>query len=535
MPRNVNSYDSESVTLQKMTQAAGTRLVVASIAPILMSTMPFTPRNSYRAPRLVNPSSTWRSLVAATLLVASQGLALCQPVSAPPATGTVPTALSAASSSAGFDWREQYAYSLGVQAYLYLFPWSYMPGPRWVLTQSIEHQANRFQHVRRLENADKINGGAPNNDALYSRAWLWVGDEPVILTVPEIRDRYYTMELVDFMGDNFDYVGVRTTGAGAGNYAITGPHWHGTLPPGVKALHASSTPWAFVMGRTAVRDAADLPAVMAIQDQYRLTPLSQWGKPEASAPPQAPIWQPLDRKSDPLADWKNINRALAEVPPDPRDSELMHGFSHIGIGAGRDIEKLDPSTLRGLARAAADGFRIVNQAFASGYAQTQVNGWNYPPPAIGRPTATRDWLLRAVQMQAGFVANDPAEAMYLNVSLDSKGQPLTGESRYEVRFAPGGLPKVGAFWSVTLYNPRFNLVANPIDRYSLGDRSPLRYNNDGSLTFYLQQQNPGPDKENNWIPSPAGRFLLILRAYLPGADLLAQTWKPPAIVSVTLP
>lgn len=481
---------------------------------------------------------TSHALRAASALIALLGCAALNAQTsakaAAPATLPASAPLMAASAPkppvAAFDWREQYAYAIGVQAYLYLYPWSYMPEARWTRTATIEHKPNRFHHVRHLEDANKTSGGAPNNDALYSRAWLYVKDEPVILTVPAIKNRYYTMEIVDFMGDNFDYVGQRTTGDKAGHYAIAAKGWKGKLPAGVKLLQRSSTPWAFIMGRTFVQDAADLPNVHAIQDQYKITPLSQWGKATPAVITYPEIWKPLDRKTDPLAEWKTISRTLTEVPTDPQDAGLMKTFSQIGLVPGADIDALDASTKRGLARAAVDGFRIVAQGISTGHLQKKVNGWNYPPAAIGRPTPTRDWLFRAMQMLAGFVANDPEEAIYLNVALDESGKPLSGDQKYEVRFAPGGQPKVKAFWSITMYNPQFNLVANPINRFSLGDRSAMKPNADGSLTMYLQKDSPGPDKESNWLPTPNGRFLMFMRTYLPGPDLLAQTWQPPKIV-----
>lgn len=431
-----------------------------------------------------------------------------------------------------FDWREQNAYTLGVQAYIYAFPWAYMPGARWLRTESIGRRANRFDHIRKLEDASHLSGGAPNNDTLYSRAWVYLKDEPIILSVPEIRDRYYTMEIVDFMGDNFAYVGVRTTGTGPGNYAIMGPDWKGTLPDGVTPLPPSSTPWATILGRTFLKDQNDLNAVFAIQDQYKLTPLSQWGKPDAKPPVVPEIWEPLDPKSDPLAEWKTINRAMADVPPPARDADLLQAFARIGVGPNLDVEAEDPSTKRGLARAAVDGKKIIADAFAAGYAQKQVNGWSYPPPATGRPTPTRDWLLRAIQMLAGFVANDPEEAIYLNVALDEDGKPLSGANRYEIRFQKGGQPKVDAFWSITMYNTKYNLVDNSINRYSLGDRSSMKTAADGSVTIYVQKDSPGPDKEANWLPSPEGPFFLIMRAYLPADDLVKQTWVPPSVKRV---
>ena len=262
------------------------------------------------------------------------------------------------------DWREQNAYTLGVQAYLYSFPWAYMPDARWTRTEAIDRQVNRFHHIRKLEDASHLNGGAPNNDTLYSRAWLYVKDEPVILTVPEISDRYYTMEIVDFMGDNFAYVGTRATGTKAGDYAIVGPGWTGTLPAGVKQLPPSSTPWVTILGRTFVKDEADLKNVFAIQDQYKLTRLSEWGKSATSQPKGAEIWKPLDPKTEPLAEWKTINRAMVEVPPAANDADLIQSFARIGVGPGLDVDAQDPATKRGLARAAVDGKKIIAEAFA---------------------------------------------------------------------------------------------------------------------------------------------------------------------------
>ncbi len=441
-------------------------------------------------------------------------------------------ALKAPAEDSAPDWREMNAYALGVQAYIYTFPWSYMTDQRWFRSADVGHQANRLFHFRDLKDASHVDGGSPNNDTLYSRSWLYLKDEPVILSVPAISDRYHSVELTDYMDDNFAHVGTRTTGDGAGTFAIIGPGWKGSLPAGVTALLPSSTPWAFLQVRTAVKDASDLDAAHAIQDRYKLTPLSQWENPAASPVKSGEIWQPLDRAAHPLNEWRTINRAMVEVPADPRDADLLQSFARIGVGPGLDVDKLDASTKRGLARAAVDGRTIINGAFAGGYRQTNVNGWNYPPPETGRMTQTRDWLLRALHPAAGFNANDPIEAVYLNVSVDGDGKKLSGANRYVIHFAKGAEPKVKAFWSLTTYNLKYNLVANPINRYSVGDRSGLKRDADGGLTIYLQKDSPGADKESNWLPAPDGPFFLFLRAYLPGEDIVNQTWQPPKIRAV---
>lgn len=430
------------------------------------------------------------------------------------------------------DAREQAAYTQGLKAYIYAFPYAYMPDARWTRTEKIDHKANTFHHVRNLEDANHLNGGAPNNDTLYSRAWVYLQDEPVILSVPAISDRYYTHEIVDFMGDNFAYVGTRATGVKAGNYAIIGPNWKGTLPPGVVALPPGATPWATILARTFVKNAGELDTVHAIQDQYKLTPLSQWGSANPTQPKGAIIWEPVNPKTDPLGEWKSITRAMVENPPPASDAAIIASMTALGVGPGMDVDKLDPATKAGLARAAVDGKRQIAKAFADGYKQTVVNGWNYPPKETGRPTPTRDWLFRDVQMLAGFVANDPIEAVYLNVSLDGSGAPLTGKHNYTITFPKGGLPDVKAFWSITMYNPKYNLVANPINRFSLGDRSGLKTNADGSTTIYLQNTAPAADKSSNWLPAPDGDFFLIMRTYLPGPAIINQTWQPPVIAKI---
>jgi hypothetical protein len=224
-----------------------------------------------------------------------------------------------------------------------------------------------------------------------------------------------------------------------------------------------------------------------------------------------------------------INRAMLEIPAETRDADMLQSFARIGVGPGLDVDAQDASTKRGLARAVTDGRKIIAGAFAAGYGQTNVNGWNYPPRATGRLTPTRDWLLRAVQLLAGFVVNDPIEATYLNVSVDGEGKPLSGTNRYAIHFDEGGQPKVKAFWSVTMYNLQYNLVANPIDRYSIGDRSGMKPDADGGLPIYVQKDSPGSDKESNWLPAADGPFFLVLRTYLPGEDIVNQTWQPPRI------
>ena len=441
------------------------------------------------------------------------------------------------------DWREQYAYTLGVQAYVFGFPYIYLPSLRhnWVTVpkpaDGVTPYAplNHFFHVRRLADADYRDGGSPNNDTLYSIAWVDVSKEPVILSHPDMGTRYFTFEIASLDSDNFAYVGLRTTGSQGGSFAIVGPRWQGSLPENVTALPASRTNSVLIIGRTLVDGTADLPAVNSLQDQYTLVPLSYWGKKDAVLPASREVWAPFDPKTDPLAEWKTMNRAMTEDPPEARLVKLVELFGQIGIGPGKDVETLDEATKRGLARAAVDGRALLNDALRSGQLGSRVNGWNVPPAGMGRAGLNDDFLLRAaVQSLGGIIANDPEEAMYLNTTLDASGQPLDGGKAYIMRFPPGQLPPVGAFWSVTMYDPTYNLVANPLDRYSIGNRTGgLQQDADGGLTIYIQGTSPGKDKESNCLPSPtSGPYLMILRTYMPSPEIIERRWSPPGIAAV---
>lgn len=442
----------------------------------------------------------------------------------------------------GTDWREEYAYTLGVQAYIFGYPWIYMSALRYQWTSQYVNEdtayapVNHFWHAPRLVNAKWRDGGSPNNDTLYSMAWVDLSKEPVILSVPDTGERYYTMQLTGMDSDNFAYVGQRTNGNKAGHYAIVGPQWKGQLPKGVKALPPSSSPWVLIWGRTLITGEQDMAAAQAVMQQYKLTPLSLWGKKDAKAPESRDVWAPADAATDPLAHWKTMNRAMAENPPSARHAVLLKNFARIGVGAGLDVDKMDDATKRGLIRAAREGWRQLNASASTSYRmKTVAGGWRYPPSIMGRPGLDDDFIVRGgLQSLIGIVANDPEESVYLNTRSDAQGKLLHGDKRYVMRFSPGQLPDVKSFWSLTMYGFDRNFVDNAIDRYSLGDRTPgLKKDADGGLTFYIQADSPGAGKEGNWLPSSKGKpFYLILRGYIPGKPLLDQTWTPPGLIEV---
>jgi hypothetical protein len=438
------------------------------------------------------------------------------------------------------NWKEEYAFTLGVQAYTYAFPWYYNQLLRWMwVTQpprnarSASMPMNTFWNGRNLTNAEHRDGGSPNNDTLYSVAWVDVSKEPIIISMPEMKDRYWSIELAGFDADNFDYIGTRATGGRGGHYLVAGPNWKGTVPKGVKAVAPSHTPMFLALVRTMVAGPQDLDAVHKLQDQFKLTPLSLWGKPGAKLPENRDVWAPYPRKDDPLADWKTINRAMAENPPPARDDVLVHMFATIHVGPGQDVEKADEATRRGLARALDAGKRMVTGAATKFADVTEVNGWSYFPPEHGRYGTVGNYIGRAATASlAGIVTNDLVEAMYPLANYDANGEHLNGAHKYTLRFAKDGLPPVNAFWSLTAYGMDYNLVDNPINRYSLGDRSNLKRDPDGGITLYVQKDSPGPDLESNWLPSGERDFYLVVRLYLPKPEALDGRWRLPALQRV---
>lgn len=436
------------------------------------------------------------------------------------------------------DWRAEYAYTAGVQAFIYGFPYISYAGLRhaWVTTKRdpgvVPYAAvNHFWHAGRTLDASYRDGGSPSTDTLYSLAWLDLRDEPVILSHPDMGERYFTFQLAGFTSDNFGYVGQRTTGSAAGDFAIVGPGWSGELPSGVQRLDPAPTPWVLVLGRTAIDGPEDLPGAHAVQGEYRLTPLSLWGVPDAIVPDRREVFTPAPA-SDPLAPWKALNAMLAENPPPPHHAVVVDQWRDIGIGPGLDIEAQPAAVKDALARAAAAAMALVRQQFASGDWATEANGWRYPPPEIGR--FGDDFLRRAAdQCLAGIAANDPAEAVYLLNFQDAAGAPFAPHGKYELHFGADELPPVDAFWSLAAYTAAdLNLIPNPQDRYSVGDHSGLALTADG-LTLHLQPEAPGGGDDANWLPTSAAEpWFLILRMYRPRAEVLEGEWRCPPVIQV---
>ncbi len=380
----------------------------------------------------------------------------------------------------------------------------------------------------------------PNSDTPYSMLQADLRAEPIVLSVPGIEDaRYYSAQLCDLYSCTYGYIGSRATGNGAGHYMIAGPGWRGEKPQGIDKVFRCETQYSLVIYRTQLMGPSDLDNVKRIQAGYKVETLSAFLK--EPAPPAAPE---IDFPKFTMDAFKTefpafLDFLLQFCPEVPQEKDLRAKFASIGIGPGRTFEfkDLSPEHKAEVAAAVKDGFERIEKA-ADGLGKL-VNGWRISAAFGDRAFYHGNWLLRAAAAKAGIYGNEAAEAMYPMARSDADGQPLDGSShKYTLTFAAGALPPVKAFWSVTMYDGKTQLlIENPIDRYLVNSPmlEQMKKNEDGSLTLCIQKDSPGPDKEANWLPAPDGPIYLVMRLYWPqetSPSILPPgkgSWKPPAV------
>lgn len=431
------------------------------------------------------------------------------------------------------------ARELGVEAVVYGYPLVIVHVTKRIQTNVAEPQhdgdapVNQFSNFLKYPTAAYRDIVRINVDTLYSFAWLDLSKEPIIFSVPDTHGRYYLMPILDAWTNVIASPGKRTTGTRAANFAVVGPDWNGTLPAGINELR-SPTNTAIIAGRTQANGPADYAVVNAIQEQYKLTPLSAWGKPYT--PPRGRSDPEIDMKTPPVDQvngmsaavfFKTLAALMKENPAAPADSPILAKLAKIGIIPGQDfdINKLDPVVAQGLEESVR--LAVAKLQAATKQAGTPVNGWNMPPMNVGK--FGTDYGLRAVVALMGLGANLASDAVYPTAFVDGDGKPLNGANRYVLHFNKGQMPPANAFWSVTMYNAQSFLASNPINRYNIAAWMPLKYNPDGSLDIYIQRESPGKEKEPNWLPAPQGEFSVTMRIYWPKESMLDGTWKPPAI------
>ncbi|MCA1396036.1 DUF1254 domain-containing protein [Bradyrhizobium sp. BRP56] len=445
---------------------------------------------------------------------------------------------------------EQEAHAIAVDAYIYFYPLLTMDITRKQFTnvepgkENFKGPMNTFVNIPEYPPANFKGVVRSNFDTLYSVSWLDMTKEPVVVSVPDTDGRFYLLPMLDMWSDVFASPGWRTTGTKAGTFLVTAPGWRPDLrdrfaeefklPKDTQRIDAP-TPYVWVIGRTKTDGPPDYDAVHKIQAGYKVTPLSEFGKTQK--PTEVRIDPSVDMKTAPKVQVDTMSAGVyfaqaAELlklhPPHITDEPIIAQMKRIGIEPGKsfEISKVDPVLQRALETAPQDGQKLM--AWKVPTLARVVNGWSMNTDTMG--VYGNYYLKRAIVAQVGLGANLPEDAIYpLNLS-DSTGKPLDGANKYTITFDKGAAPPVNAFWSITLYDQEGFQVGNALNRFAVSSWMPFKYNPDGSLDLYFQNESPGADKQANWLPAPKGAFNLTMRLYGPKSEALTGKWNPPPIV-----
>jgi len=445
--------------------------------------------------------------------------------------------------------KELEARDAAIEAYIYAYPLVTMEMTRRIMTNVAAPVGTRapmgqFVRMREYPSAKFRDVTAPNADTLYTTAWLDVTKEPWIVSIPDMKGRFFLFPMLDGWTNVFQDPGKRTTGTAAQKYAITGPGWKGTLPKGVTE-YKSPTGIVWILGRIyCTGTPEDYKAVHALQDQVSVVPLSAYGKP----------YKPAPGKADPSIDMKTAVREQVNAlggaayfklfselmktnPPATEDAPMVAKLAKIGIVPGQSFDgsKLDPAVAKGIAEAPKPAqdkiMRHMKEGILTGDFRLD-NGWFFTTTAGIYGT---NYLQRALITAIGLGANRPQDAVYPTSEGPDLVKKYNGTRKYVMRFEKGELPPVNGFWSLTMYDAGYFFVDNPLNRYTLSQRNALKTNPDGSTDLYIQHESPGKDKESNWLPAPAGEFILMMRLYWPKEtppSLLDGSWKIPDVREV---
>jgi len=428
--------------------------------------------------------------------------------------------------------------AIGIEAFTYLYPLVLMNRTCQQLTNvahvgdaPLRAPVGAFVHVPAFPPGDFKGVVRPNFDTLYSSAFVELS-EPCVLSVPDAGDNFYLLPMYDMFGEVFASPGTRTTGNGAQLLGIVPPGWSGELPAGVRRIDAPHT-LLWIIGRTEASPET-YDKVHEFQRALSLTPLSAWPGPAPDVVGQVdptvdnvtpPLTQVFDL--DAQAFFAEATSLLARYPAHLWDQTILMRLERIGVVQG---QVLDVSTLDADVRAALEAAipaaqkRITDRQHSIGI---ESNGWRITFENMG--SYGQDYLQRACVELIGLGANLCDDAVYPVTYLDADGHPYSGEHQYVLHFDADQIPPARAFWSVTLYDDEGFQVPNPLDRFAIGDRNPLRFNDDGSLDLYVQNAEPGGDRSDNWLPAPTGSFNLCLRMYHPALSVLEGSWFPPAV------
>lgn len=377
----------------------------------------------------------------------------------------------------------------------------------------------------------------PNSDTPYSMIWMDLRAEPLVLTIPKIeKARYFSVQLIDLYTQNFDYIGTRTTGNDGGIYLVAGPDWRGATPPGISKVFRSETQIAYALYRTQLFSDKDIDAVRKIQAGYIVQPLSSFLKKAPPSVPQEINFPPYDAtRARGLGFFSYLNFLLQFAPVQASEVALRTRMEKIGIVPGKpfDADKLSPE----MRQALLDGIKDADAEFAN-FKKNKVDTQAISSAELfgSRAYLKNNYLYRFAGAKMGIFGNSGAEANYEGYFTDADHQPLDASKHsYVLHFNKGELPPTKAFWSLTMYDGKSQLlVDNPINRYLINSRMlpSLKHDRDGGLTLYIQHASPGKDKESNWLPAPDGPFFAVFRNYEPGEAVLNRTWKRPELAQV---
>ena len=427
---------------------------------------------------------------------------------------------------------DEEAREIAIDTFTYGYPLVLMEMSRRAM---LDTPMNRFNHLQAFPDASYTDVVRPNADTLYSTLWYDVSRDPLLISVPDSRGRYYLLPMLDMWTDVFAAPGARTSGTGPQIIALVGPRWQGALPDGVQLIR-SPTAMGWIIGRTQTNGPDDYDHVHHFQDGLRAVSLGALSSDPAVpmnvylADPTAEPVPPVDRVSGLTAE--NFLALLCDLardnPPHPGDYSMLMRMKRIGVEPGRPFRV---ATLSTALRLEIDSCWAAARALIVGRAEgagDSPGGWRTHLSGIG--AYGNDYLQRASTAYAGLGANPPEDAVYPTSFADAEGRPYSSDRRYLLHFDRDEIPPVRAFWSLTLYNDSQLFAENPINRYAIGDRDPLHFNGDGSLDIYIQRDPPGPDRESNWLPAPrSGGFSMNLRLYWPNASVLAGEWSPPPV------
>jgi hypothetical protein len=397
---------------------------------------------------------------------------------------------------------------------------------------------NQIYNTARVYTPQDTTVVTPNSDTPYSFVWVDLRAEPFVFCNPEIeKTRYFSVQLVDMYTFNFGYAGSRTTGNGPGCFMIAGPTWKGATPPGINKVFQCETDFALALIRTQLFDPADIENVKKIQAGYRALPLSRFLNEAAPSAAPEVAWPEIDKQMADENPFGYLNFLLQFCPPTGSaavEVPLRARFAKIGVEAGRPFlpSSLTTEQKANLQEGVRRGLTKIKER-VQGLGKIE-NGWLVGTKTFGdRQMYAGNWTQRAAAAMAGIYGNDAAEALYPFLITDSDGQkPDCASNRYMLTFPPGQLPLTNAFWSVTMYDGKTQLlVANPINRYLINTPMlpQLTKNPDGSITLYLQKDSPGADEESNWLPAPNGPIFVVMRLYWPKEAALNGSWNPPAV------